>query len=125
MGLAFVQKQMYAEAIAAFEQSMAGVPVPTTMAGVAHTYGRMGKTQEARKLLAEVHDMSKRRFVPAFYIALIHVGLGEPDTAFEWLEKAYEERSGPLIELNVDPMFDRLRPDPRFAALLRRMGLPG
>jgi hypothetical protein len=52
------------------------------------------------------------------------VGLGENDNAFNWLDKTLQERAGPFNELNADPMFDRLRTDPRFAALVRRMGLP-
>jgi hypothetical protein len=54
----------------------------------------------------------------------IYLGLGEKENAFEWLEKAYEERSGRLgVSIRVDPMFDALRSDPRFADLLRRMNL--
>ncbi len=58
------------------------------------------------------------------WIATIHAALGEKDLAFEWLQKAYEDRSGWLVYLKIDPMFDPLRSDPRFTDLLRRVGLP-
>jgi len=65
------------------------------------------------------------RPVPAVYRALIYAGLAEKDKAFEWLEKSYEDRSlaTGFGTLKVDPVFDPLRSDPRFADLLRRMNL--
>jgi hypothetical protein len=62
--------------------------------------------------------------VSAFSFAVIYLGLGEKDQAFAWLEKAYEERSFLLAYLKVDPIWDPLRSDPRFADLVRRIGLP-
>ena len=56
-------------------------------------------------------------------VALIHTALGENDEAFEWLEKAYEAHDGELFNLKVEPALDPLRRDPRFASLLRRVGL--
>jgi hypothetical protein len=54
---------------------------------------------------------------------MIHIGLGETDQAFEWLEKAFEARDWQMALLNVEPLFDAVRPDPRFAALVERVGL--
>ncbi len=62
--------------------------------------------------------------MPPTSIALVYAGLGEKDEAFAWLEKAYEERSFQLQWLNVEPRWDSLRSDPRFADLIRRIGLP-
>jgi hypothetical protein len=56
-------------------------------------------------------------------VTLVYVGLREDDQAFTWLEKAYEERHPYFILMKVEPVFDRLRPDPRFADLVRRVGL--
>src|SRR4029077_20710999 len=64
-----------------------------------------------------------RRFVPTFLFAILYSGLGEKDRAFEWVEKAYQERSGFFAYLEVEPMFDGLRSDPRVIDLLRRVGL--
>lgn len=124
-GLALLQLERYPEALATIQKSMDLSGAPPTLAVIAHTYAKMGRTDEARKVLASLHETSKKRFVPAFYISLVHLGLGEHDLAFRWLEKAYEERSGPMLELHADPIFDPLRADPRFTTLLRRIGLPG
>src|SRR5713226_1984805 len=74
-----------------------------------------------RKQLRKLHDLSKRSFVPAFYIAYVYVGLGDADQAFNWLDKACQEHSGYLVDLKEDPSFDRIRADPRFAKLLQRL----
>lgn len=68
--------------------------------------------------------MSKQMYVDSYYIAAIHVALGDKDQAFESLEKAYEERSGWLSRLKVDPIFEDLHSDPRFTNLGQRIGLP-
>ncbi len=122
MTSAYVGKDMYREAVAELQKGLAlSGSGSWEMAIMAHIYGRMGRTAEARSLLSEV--LSRGDAAP-YYIALAYVGLGENDNAFKWLDKALHERSGPFNELNADPMFDRLRPDPRFSALLRRMSLP-
>ena len=66
----------------------------------------------------------RQRYTPAISIALVHTGLGDRDRAFEWLEKAYEERSNRLAYLGRERVWESLRSDPRFAALLARIGLP-
>jgi hypothetical protein len=72
-------------------------------------------------------EPSKQKYVPAWLRAKIYAGLGEKDKAFVWLEKAYEERSsttgGRFVPIKMDPIYDPLRSDPRFADLLRRMNL--
>jgi len=68
--------------------------------------------------------LAQRCYVPAYHLAIVCAGLGETDQAFAWLEKAHGERDGFLTYLKVDPRLDRLRPEPRFADLLRRVGLP-
>jgi len=84
----------------------------------------LGERSEALRVAEELRAASKQRFVPAVCFAVVYVGLGEKDQAFTWLEKAYEERSSSLAYLKVDSIWDSLHSDPRFADLLRRMGLP-
>ena len=94
------------------------------MSGLAHVYAVTGNKGEAQKLLSEMKDLSARQYVPADRIALIYAGLGDKDQAFAWLEKAYDEHSFNMTWLKVEPRWDSLRSDPRFADLVRRIGLP-
>ena len=75
-------------------------------------------------MLEELGALSKQRYVSSYYFAVVYAGLGETDQAFAWLEKAYEERSGLLPHLKVNPVWDPLRSAPRFVDLLRRIGFP-
>ena len=87
-------------------------------------YGFVGKADEARAVLGEMETLSKRRFVTAYGVALVHAGLRRNDEAFEWLEKAFEERSHWLVWLRLDPRWNNIRGDPRFDALVTRMKYP-
>jgi len=83
-----------------------------------------GQTAEAHKVVEQLTELGTRKYVPAMCLARIYVALGDTDKAFEWLEKSYEDRSvGGLPFIRVDPLYDPLRSDPRFADLLRRMNL--
>ncbi len=119
LGEAYVMNGQYPEALAEFEQTK-GTPGGTAAFG--YTYGRMGRAREARQQLTALREEAKQTFVPAYYVALLYTGLGEKDEAFRWLDRAYEERSGFLMEIHADPMFDLLRGDPRFRALTTRLG---
>lgn len=86
--------------------------------------GGAGKRDEARQVFDELRAMASRGDAVAYHIGLVAVGLGEHDRAFEWLQKACDERSGLLAYINVEPMFSALRADPRFLEIVRRIGLP-
>ncbi len=123
---AYEQKGMYHEAIAGFQKGMAlaaGTEWSFSTCGLGHVYGVSGKKDEARTMLNELKQLSGQKYVTADGIALIYAGLGEKDQAFAWLEKGYEERSFQMAWLKVEPRWDSLRSDPRYADLLRRMGL--
>jgi serine/threonine-protein kinase len=124
LGMAYAQKAMYPEAVAACQKAreLRGAN-PLTLAGLGYCYGRWGKRDKAQELLVELKRLSAQKYVSAFDLALIHIGLDQKDEAFERLDKAREDRDGWLVWLNVDPVFDSLRPDPRFAALLKKVGL--
>ena len=79
---------------------------------------------EALAILEGLRQLSSTRYVSPYSVALVHGGLGDRDQALGWLEKAYVERSDYMPYLNREPMLDGLRSDPRFAALVRRVGLP-
>ncbi len=94
------------------------------LAALGHAYALAGRKREAQELLDQLNEQSKHGYVGAYNIALIHLGLGENDRAFEWLDKAYEERSNWLSYVKVEPRLDPLRSDPRFNELVRRIGFP-
>jgi TolB-like protein/DNA-binding winged helix-turn-helix (wHTH) protein/Flp pilus assembly protein TadD len=95
------------------------------IANCAYTYAVLGRRADAQQLLSELNEISIEKFVPADAMAQVYTGLGEKAKAFEWLEKGYERHSLGLggVGLKIDPVWDPLRSDPRFADLLRRMNL--
>jgi serine/threonine-protein kinase len=124
LGTAYEQKGMYKEAIAAFQKGvLLSGGNSLIMASLGHAYAVSGRREEAQKILRELQDQTKQRYVLPYAIALIYMGLDEKDRTFEWLEKAYEERSGWLVFLNISPLFDPLRDDSRFGQLLKKIGL--
>jgi tetratricopeptide (TPR) repeat protein len=96
---------------------------PPFIAFLGHAYAKAGKLREARQLLTQLMRLSQKQYVSSYFLALISLGLGELDQTFAWLEQAYEERSGFLAFVGVEPMLDELRGDARFVDLLRRVGL--
>ena len=121
----YAQKAMYDKAIAEVQKAMdlSGGGDSLIVAQLGTIYSCSGRRDEAKKVLDELHGLSNKRYVSPFYIALIYMGLGQNDQAFEWLEKAYEERDHWLETLKVHPMLDSLRSDPRFTKLLKKMRL--
>ncbi len=83
----------------------------------------MGRKAEARAVLDEMIRSSKQTYISPVHVASIYLGLGEKDRAFEWLEKAYAQRSSSLALLKVNPRFDGVRSDPRFIDLMKRVNL--
>lgn len=113
---------MYKESIAEFEKALVISPGNTFgLSSLGYAYAVTGRKAEALKVLDQLNEISKHKYVPALQMALIYTGLGEKDKAFEWLEKAYEARSIRLFK--AVPAFDPLRSDPRFQDLLQHMNL--
>jgi len=112
------------EAVAESEKAVglsAGTQMFVSQLGYAHA--KIGDAAKARQVIGQLLDLSREKYVSPYDIALIYVGLGEKDSAFEWLEKAFQERTARVLEL-PDPTFDTLRSDPRLNDLIRRIGLP-
>jgi tetratricopeptide (TPR) repeat protein len=125
LGLILEQKGRYPEAIAAFQKAIKLFPGGSSIAEaeLAHAYAVSGNRQEAQKIITELQELAKTKYVSSFQIAAIYAGLGNKDEAFAWLEKAYEERSDGLVNLRAEQRFDGLRNEPRFQALLKKVGL--
>ncbi|MBI3327479.1 MAG: tetratricopeptide repeat protein, partial [Nitrospinae bacterium] len=121
---AYLQKRMFAEALAVCQQMLdrwGGTPWILWDLGYASAVS--GKRDQARQVLAELHERAQHTYVKPLAFAWIAIGLDEKDQAFTWLEKAYEDRDPYLTLLNADPVYDNLRADPRFTALLKKIGL--
>jgi TolB-like protein/Tfp pilus assembly protein PilF len=118
----YVQKLMYEQAIAEIEKAIAlSENSIFILDDLGYIYARAGKTGEAREVLENLDRLASEQYVPAYGRAAIYAALGDRDKAMEWLERAYEERSF-LVFLKVDPVFDSLRGETRFAALLDKIG---
>jgi TolB-like protein/DNA-binding winged helix-turn-helix (wHTH) protein/Tfp pilus assembly protein PilF len=125
LGRAYQQKKMYAEAIDEFNKTDAALPGwVVTIAGMGNAYGEWGHRAEAEQVLTRLSELANAKYVTPYGVALVYSGLGDKNQAFAWLNKAVAGRSHWLVWLNRDPRWDRLRSDPRFADLKKRVGLP-
>lgn len=126
LGLVYLQKSMYNEGIAQFQFALQDSPTNTaTLSYLGYAYALGGRRVEAQRILDQLTELSKQKYVPTRLRAKIYAALGQKDEAFEWLEKSFEDRSigTALSSPKVDPTLDLLRSDPRFQDLLRRMNL--
>ncbi len=124
LGFALQEKGLFTEAETAYEKAKAlsgGTPI--TIASLGHLYAVSGRREKAETVLKELFELSRKRYVSSYYIAVIYAVLGDKDRAFDWLERGFKERAQALVFLKVDPHVDPLRSDPRFTALLRKVGL--
>jgi tetratricopeptide (TPR) repeat protein len=125
LGRAYQQKGQIQEAIASFEQAVElSKGVPPAMAALGYAYASAGRKREAEEILAKLTKRSAERYIPAYDFAVVYAGLGDSDKVFDWLEKAYLERSSWLVHVKWDERFARYRSDPRFTHLLKRIGVP-
>jgi adenylate cyclase len=125
VGRVHVATGRFAQAVEALERAhrLLG-PRPDVLTPHAYVLARAGRRREALATLDELRRFSKPRDPAPIRIALMHIGLGKTERAFEWLQKAVDARDWQMAMLNVEPAFDGLRSDPRFSALLQRVGLP-
>jgi DNA-binding winged helix-turn-helix (wHTH) protein/tetratricopeptide (TPR) repeat protein len=123
LGWAYIWKGSFDESVENFEKAMTisggGAEI---IAGLAHAKARSGSQAEALGLLAELEELASHRYVPPFYLALVYAGLGDKDKAFEFLDRACDERFEWMLQFKVDPVWDFLRSDARYPDLLRRIG---
>jgi TolB-like protein/lipopolysaccharide biosynthesis regulator YciM len=121
---AYREKKMFPQAIEQFDIARKqSNNVPSMLMAYGHALGVSGDKAGALKVLQDLERMSQSHYVPALYFAGLYAGLGDLDQAFHWLDTAYQERNDRLVYLNVDPIADPLRSDPRFLDLMKRVGL--
>ena len=124
-GLAHEQKGLLAPAIDRLRRAAERAPDSSyAAAALGHAYGIAGDRSSAERRLEELRELARRRYVPAYDLAIVKLGLSEFDEALRFLEAGFEERSSWLIHLNVDPRLDPVRHRPQFRALAARVGLP-
>src|SRR6516164_184102 len=125
LGLTYDARGEFGQAIVELQKAKALSPGNLmTVAALGHVYAASGRGDEAQKMLDKLRLSSGESTPLPYYVAAIYVALDRNEEALRWLERAYQERSNWLIYLKLDPRFDRLRSERRFANLARRIGLP-
>jgi serine/threonine protein kinase/Flp pilus assembly protein TadD len=123
LGRALIQKGRCDEGIDEAVKAQKMVPAIEASGWLAQEYAACGRRAEAEKGMAELLELSKQHYVSPHWFAAVQASLGNKDAAFKWLDQSLDGRFGPLIYLKVNPIWDPLRSDPRFAERLRRVGL--
>jgi serine/threonine protein kinase/Tfp pilus assembly protein PilF len=126
LGLAYLKQRRYEEAIAEFQRAVElSGRASGDLSFLGYCYAVTGRRTEALQILKEIEEENARREPVGNHLALarVYAGLGEKDQVFGWLEKDFEQRSGELQIITIDFSFEELRSDPRYADLVRRMGL--
>lgn len=122
LALAYFQKGLHNEAI----QILQDLSIENkwyAAATLGYAYAKVGRIDDARRILDEMEEHSKNERVPPQERAIVYIGLGDYDAAFHWLEESYNERFGSIIGLTSDPFFDSIKSDPRFPVLARKINL--
>ena len=124
LGLVQEQRGDFDEAAAAFQRAIQLSPQsPRMHAALGRTLALSGKKEEALKILAELHVLAERRYVSPSDLASLHFALEDRAAGFQWLAKAFRDRSFELMCVTVDPRFDAVREDSRFEPLVSKLGL--
>ena len=125
LALSYEQKGDWSKAIAEMEKAyeLDKESESEGLAQLGQIYAAAGRTADARQVLRQLSELSHHRYVSAYNMGVLYAGLGEKDEAFRWLQKVEEDRSEWFALINVDPRLDALHTDPRFAGILRHVGL--
>jgi eukaryotic-like serine/threonine-protein kinase len=124
IGDAYVQKRQFSEAFASFDKALSISASDAVGIGQrGHAYAVAGRRAEALSAIPQLKKLAAERFVSPYAFALVYAGLNEAGSAVDYLERAYAERAGHIVFVNVEPSFDPLRKDPRFRSLVGRMRL--
>lgn len=125
LGWSLEQQGKFDDAIAETKETLRLTDNPQVAASLAHVYAVSARRADAERALADLFELSKRRYISPYDIAAVYAGLGDREQTLAWLEKAYQDRCGWLpLWLYSDPRFDAVRSDARFRDLLQRIGRP-
>jgi serine/threonine-protein kinase len=123
LGSSYGQKGMYEQAIDMIQKAIDLSGDRAKIAALGRVYALSGKKAEAHNIIDELKELSKKRYISPYCLALIYASMDEKDSGMEYLNQAYVEHVSELIYLRVDPFLDKLRSDPRFKNLLKRVCL--
>jgi len=122
LGEAFAAKRDFDEAISEYQKARALNDDPLVLGLLGHAYASSGHKTEALKILEQLKDLSKQRYVSAYSFAVVYLALGDKEEALRWLEQSYQDRAGSDVGwIRVDSLVDPLRGDPRFEALAEKI----
>jgi adenylate cyclase len=125
LGRTYQAMKMYPEAIEEYKSALLAAPDwPVGLAQIGNVYGVSGDKKMAENILDTLKSLLTKKFVTAYGIGLVYAGLDDKEQAFEWLNKAYEERSNWLVWLKTDPRWVMIKSDERFVELVNKVGLP-
>jgi tetratricopeptide (TPR) repeat protein len=120
MALAYTQMGKFEDALAASQRAMILIGQdPDTLSTLGVVYARANKQEDAKWITESLKELSMKRYVPPYLIALIYCALGDNDQAFAWLEKAVQRHDSYILRVKVEPVLDGLRSDVRYDKLLR------
>ncbi len=121
----YIAKGMFQEAESEIKKNLQIYPSsPILLHDLGVTYARMGRRNEAVQILNTLEERRKQEPISPYMLADLYLYIGNKDRSLDWLEKAVEERDNWLVYLYADPLFDPLHNEPRFQAVLKRVGLP-
>jgi len=123
LGRCLLSKGDTAGAIAEFQRSKTNVAGAWYQGLLGYTYAISGDRPKAEQILRELEEMAKRQYVSSTAFSMIYLGLGEKEKALDWLDKSYKDQESACWYLKVDPIYDSVRNEPRFQALLKKVGL--
>jgi TolB-like protein/Tfp pilus assembly protein PilF len=124
LGQALETKGALDAAIKEYEKARALDDDPSVLGLLAHAYASSGNKTEALKILDQLKELSRQRYVRPYSFAIVYLGLGDKEEALRWLEKSYQDRGYDICTIKVDPFLDPLRGDPRFEALVAKVLAP-
>src|SRR5437773_12262682 len=125
LGQVLAAKRAFGEAISEYQKARALNDDPFVLALLGHAYASSGNKAEGLKILDQLKELSKQRYVAAYNFAIVYLGLGDKEEALRWLQKSYQDRAGyDIATIKVDPFLDPLRGDPRFEELVAKVLAP-
>jgi len=124
LGTAYCGVKEYEKAVLVFEEAYQKVLSPVYYMLLGNAYGKAGYTEKARVVLADLTKPNEFGYINSLFVAMVHLGLGELEQAMDWIEKAYENHDGDIVEIKHSPNFDPLRGNPRFQRLIEKMNYP-